>query len=270
MANLGFQFIEDPRPDGTIHRTGKARRLGMMLTWDDLPFQYQAPEWFRKVRRFHNGPAAEMVNLVRLRPERGGTAIRYSFEVYPRFSILRPLVALEVYAFTRPALDRTLNKLLGLLAGQREAYDRRPPPLSLEARELLKQGIGRIQPQKFGTALQHFLLNAPLQDQDRILPLRLARRWDVPDRVALEGFLTAVREGLLTLRWDVLCPSCRAPKQRADQWVELAREVHCASCNIQFDGTFPDSLEVSFRPAQALRTFAVSYTHLTLPTNREV
>jgi hypothetical protein len=82
-AGLGFHFKELPRPDGTVDRTGTFRSWGMNLSFEDVPFQYRAPEWFRKVRRFQNGPAAELVTLLRLKQEPGGTLVRYSVEVTP-------------------------------------------------------------------------------------------------------------------------------------------------------------------------------------------
>ena len=59
-AGLGFQFEERPREGLLTARIGRASRLGglMTLEWEELPFQYKAPAFYRVVRRFSTGPAS--------------------------------------------------------------------------------------------------------------------------------------------------------------------------------------------------------------------
>lgn len=269
VANLGFSFKEIPQSDGTTLRLGEMKRLGMRLRWKDLPFQYRTPEWFRKERVFESGPLAALVTTLRLRPDKDGTAIRYTVEGYPRHPLYRPLVAFEFAITTAPQLQRTLDAALRAMAGlANEDFDQVPPPLDREKEARLASGLTKIKPDKLANALGQFIRRAPLRDQDRMMPLRLARRWGVPDDVVVDGFLRAAGEGILALRWDVICPSCRMPKQRAQSLEELLTEVHCPSCNIKFDGNFPDSVEVSFRPAPAIREFSVEVACLGGPARQ--
>ena len=69
----------------------------------------------------------------------------------------------------------------------------------------------------------------------------------------LELFLHATRSGLLELRWDLLCPLCRGPQQRAGTLAEVESELHCESCAIDFRADFAQSVELSFRPTAAIR-----------------
>ena len=43
VAGQGFDFTEEAQADGSVKRTGRMKRMGMSFTWDELPFQYRAP-----------------------------------------------------------------------------------------------------------------------------------------------------------------------------------------------------------------------------------
>ncbi|MBV8534712.1 MAG: adenylate/guanylate cyclase domain-containing protein, partial [Alphaproteobacteria bacterium] len=90
-------------------------------------------------------------------------------------------------------------------------------------------------------------------DLARIRPLQLARLWDASERDVIELCLRAVRAGLLTLRWDILCPNCRGGQVGATALDQLPRGAHCPSCNIEYDRDFSRNVELTFRPAPAIR-----------------
>ena len=52
VAGLGLRFEVQPTEDGGIRRMGWSQRIGMRLEWDEMPFQYEAPNWFITERRF--------------------------------------------------------------------------------------------------------------------------------------------------------------------------------------------------------------------------
>ena len=62
-----------------------------------------------------------------------------------------------------------------------------------------------------------------------------------------------MRAGLLTMKWDLLCDNCRAPKLTVGALAELPRGAHCPSCNIDYDRDFERNVELSFSPAPAIR-----------------
>jgi class 3 adenylate cyclase len=96
------------------------------------------------------------------------------------------------------------------------------------------------------------------QDSDlmRIRPLRLARQWKQPERHVIECCLQSVRAGLLSLRWDLLCPRCQGAKVSADRLDELPRDGHCPSCNISYERDFAANVELTFRPSGNVRDVA--------------
>lgn len=266
MAQLDFHYTEEPQPGGTTLRIGRTRRLGFIdLEWVELPARYQAPEWYKFIRRFRGSPVSEIHVLLRLRAVEGGTHVRYTVEAYPRNILFRPLVIFELYLFTRPSLDSALQKVMSMVASTSPLTDPRPPALGVEARKRLEGAISRLGSPELATNLSLFLRDSPLREQDRIHPLRQARAWNMEDKVVLRGFLQAVREGILTLHWDLICPNCQGAKERPAHLAEIKPRVHCPSCNVFFDATFPDSVSVSFRPHPAIRTFEVPVECMSSP-----
>lgn len=269
VAGTKFRYEDTPQADGTSRRVGRTLRFGFVpLVWDELPWQYRAPEWFKVVRRYQGGPASEVHVLLRLRAVEHGTAVRYTVEVYPRNVLARLLVELELRFFTRPQLDRALRIVLAPLTGQIVDSGPQVPPLSKEGEARLATISARLSPPTFAQHLADYLREAPLREQDRMAPLRLGKAWGLPEPIAIAGFLGAVREGALTLHWDVICPSCLGAKQRPQRLGDTARKVHCTSCNVYFDATFPDSVAVSFRPAPAIRSFEVSVECASSPSRQ--
>ena len=264
-VGFGFQFTEEPRPDGTVVRKGHAKALGVVnLTWEERPFRYRVPEWFQSTRLFEGGPAERLVTSLNLEARGGRTHITYVIEVYPRSFMARPVVALELKRVTKPKIDAVISIMLSRLAGSSDQYDPLPAPLSRAAEERVLQKVPRIPP-PIGERLATLVREAPLYEQARIHPLQAAERWDLKDDQVLDAFLKAVHEGFLELWWDLLCPLCKGSKERVKSLAQLQPQVHCPSCNIVYDGTFPDSVVVSFKPAPDIRDFEVDVACLGSP-----
>ncbi len=254
-VDFGFRFTEESRTDGRVARTGTFRLLGMKISWKELPFQYRKPQWFRSRRLFHNGPGAELLCTVRFRPSGEGTAVRYTVEVTPRHALLAPLVSIELKHRTRPRIERVLDGMLVHLGGDAAAPDRPPPPLLSAEQQALKKICAELTAPQFAERLEGFIEKEPLVGQVRMNPIALARRWSVSERENVRDFMEATRRGALTLSWDLLCPLCQAPKEQIAQLDDQERQVHCPSCNIHFDATFPDAVAIGFRPSPQVRAF---------------
>src|SRR5262249_59213916 len=103
----------------------------------------------------------------------------------------------------------------------------------------------------------HHLLEAPETDLERMRPRALARRWRLSPREVIETCLAAVQEGMLTLRWDLVCPQCRGAKVTATSLDQLPQGAHCSSCNIDYERDFTRNVEVTFEPAVSVRPLGV-------------
>jgi adenylate cyclase len=91
------------------------------------------------------------------------------------------------------------------------------------------------------------------EDVSRMRPFELADRWGEDRRATLGVFLQATVGGLLTMTWDVLCPGCRVGKSEVRALRDLRAQAHCEACNIVFDASFDQLVEVRFSPSPAVR-----------------
>lgn len=255
LAQLGFTF--EPAPAGSsVRRVGRMKRLGMELTWDELPFTYEAPRWYKTRRIFHGGPAKEFSATLQLKETSdGGTDIRYVVEVVPRNMLTSPVVKIDLERSTRPQLDRVWKMLVEDLDAAQAPRDVPPPELAPEREEALARLLGLLPQDAITAQLGLFLRSAPLRDQDHMAPPTLATRWGMEEWPVTERLLQATEQGLLKLNWEILCPSCRSPQATAGTG---QRELHCQSCEIPFDDALPDSVVVSFRPSKTVRDFEVA------------
>lgn len=254
-----FKYAEVRRDDGYVERQGSIRRFGQELAWTERAFDFQAPSSFRIDRVFHGGPVAQLTAKCRLSlagaTEQAGTDVEYTVMVWASRWWLRPLVALDFLLNVKGRTSRALQRLIGVLAGIEGGYD--PPPPTLEHGGIVRmdEALRALPQREVAEQLRQYLLTAPLSEQDRMSPLALARRWGLPADDVIDGFLAATRAGVLRMSWELLCPSCTGPKVTLDELTSLSEQAHCESCDIRYDGSFPESLAASFRPDPAIRDF---------------
>lgn len=101
--------------------------------------------------------------------------------------------------------------------------------------------------------LRRHLETAPDDEVLKMRPFELADRWRVDRREALVACLHATTAGLTEMSWDVLCPGCRIAKRSVGSIDQVAGEVHCDFCNITFDASLEQQVEVRFSVADGLR-----------------
>ncbi|MBI2377410.1 MAG: adenylate/guanylate cyclase domain-containing protein [Deltaproteobacteria bacterium] len=86
----------------------------------------------------------------------------------------------------------------------------------------------------------------------RLVPPRLAARWKAHEDAVLDAFLAGTRAGLFELQWDVKCPSCAGPAAHASHLAQLTSDSRCQLCDLDFAGSFDESVEVTWRPHPAV------------------
>ena len=263
VAGVNLRFTETVE-DGQVKRVGYTDKLGMRLHWDEQPFVYEEPRYFKIERRFQDGPAEVMRVELRLSPCDSGTEISYEVQIVPRMAVLWPVLAADARLTVRPQLDTALKRAVQSLDHD-APFDIPPPPLSDEGASKLDDGLRHVQPAALQEGLRSMVRTAPPHQQARISPIAVARDWDIDEDEVLTGFLTAVRDGALSMTWELLCPQCQGPKATTDRFGAERTQVHCPSCNIIYDGSFPDSVNVSFKPHTAVRALDVDVECLLSP-----
>ena len=87
----------------------------------------------------------------------------------------------------------------------------------------------------------------------RMRPYRYARLWDAERREVLELFLAATEAGLVTMRWDVLCPHCRGDRANLERLDAVRESAYCSACDLHFDVDLSRNVEAVFAPHPGIR-----------------
>ena len=272
-----YNVSETPRPDGSVNRTGSARHFGLTLSWEEGVPEWVAPRHFAHERRLHSGPLRRVASEITIDPvedDRGeaGSLVRYRLCLEPRFPGVRTLLRFGFLDRFGRRLDALFREAAGFaIAGSDGGLWSRPAPLAAAVRERISARAQTLAEQGYGAAsrLAAHLCDAADRDLERMRPRALARQWGAEPRAIIETCLAAAREGLLVLRWDLICPRCRGAKAVASRLDQLPRGAHCPSCNIPFDRDFSRNVEVTFAPADDLRPIAAGTYCLASPLASE-
>ena len=249
---------EGPRATRTLRFT----RLGVVVEWEEQPFEWVRPRRFGVVRRYTRGPVAEMRVRVTLDPDgAGGTRLRYVTAIRPRNAFGVLATAGQVGVLSRRAFDRVFRQyaeLAGRSDREQLVADSPAPGLASGARRRLSKAREELIGAGHHPALVQMLVELLERGDDltlaRIRPYAIADAWDAERRPVLNLCMSSTRLGLLDLRWDLLCPLCRGTKATADSLDELRRSVHCDTCNIDFAAEFDRAVELTFHPNAVIRT----------------
>lgn len=255
------QIEELQRPNGAVTRLAHAMLRRTTLEWEERPYQWVEGRWFRQERLFHKGPLRRLeVSLELAAEDGGGVRAHYSLGAEPAgwggrlslgFGFLDRIgrdveAGVRILAAAAAAGTPASADLPGVAPHPHPTRTLRVDGM-VEAIEAGGNGHG------LARRLADFVLSAPDSDVERIRPLALARAWQEPPRHGVELCLGAVKAGLLSMSWDILCPRCRGAKSAVSSLDRLPKGVHCASCNVPYDADFSRNVELTVRPAATVR-----------------
>ena len=258
------EVTERPADAGAGRRRLRLSKLGVGVEWEEEPFEWIRPYRFGVARKYKTGPVAEARVAVELSErEGGGTHLVYQVWVKPRGALGRAVIPVQVGRVSRRKFGEVIRRYDALAAGVGRRNGLTRPAaragmferalLEVQRRKLLDSGANA----ELVARLVHVIETGDELTLARLRPYALADEWGVARRDALELCLLATRAGLLDLRWELLCPLCRGAKQSATTLRDVQTNLHCGSCKLDFTVNFDRSVEVIFRPNQAIRRVEV-------------
>ncbi|MBN8216124.1 MAG: adenylate/guanylate cyclase domain-containing protein [Spirochaetes bacterium] len=254
LAPRTFAFRPDPRGGSRVF--GEEPILGLRMKYEERPFEWVRHAWFEVERVFSSGTLHWLKLRSEFREENGATAVRNSIHFLARNAVASWLTRLVFdrriapgFTATYRELEASLGRAVAPVDPFRPAREAAPAEREALRAKLAALGAGSA----LADGLARFLLTADDGDLAKIRPWRFARQHGFDRGEVLSVFLKGVRAGLFELGWNLLCPSCRGPKDGTETLSDLKREGHCPSCNIDFTANFDESVELNFTPHESLR-----------------
>lgn len=230
---------------------------GFPLTYEERPYEWIENERFRIRRDVRKGAVKTIDNFFGLEPRQdGGTDLTVRISIEPRYAALSPFVHLQTRKFVKRVVKEIENIDASLAAGKAAELPDKRQRLHEAELDKASERLRRRAPEKQRRAaekLSEALRREPDTALDRMRPFELAARWDLDERTVLGACLNAVESGLLELRWDLICPSCRTASDRLSSLADMSEEGHCQLCDITFDLSLDRAVEATFRPAAGVR-----------------
>jgi class 3 adenylate cyclase len=232
---------------------------GMRLEWDEAPFEWTAPRRFGVVRTYRAGPMSRIkVDAEILPRDGGGSHLVYQIWMTPRGLLAKFALPLMMKWKSRPAFDAVFRRYDGMAQTAKPPVPQAERPALAPGAEARLAGVRKtLLAGGLNEGLVDWLLHLVRTADDltlmRLRPYELADRYNAARWEILDLCLHAVKAGLLDFRWDMMCPSCRGAKATADSLAGLSQNVHCDTCNIDYEVDFDRSVELTFRPNPAIR-----------------
>jgi class 3 adenylate cyclase len=260
------RFTRVERPEGGEDVTGEYRLFNRITfaRWREHPFAWERPRHYSVLREYTRGPVVRFfggAELEPLVPENGAgqqTRIRVFAEFTPRHPFFAPLIRQFVARRSMHRSQLQYETMSAYLAGQAIQPFVNPPTLGVtRGRPTLEQIVERllregVHPEP-ARRLADWLLEMADEDVAGMRPIELARRWGTDERATIETFLRATTSGILQMRWELICPSCRGVKAEAAHLKDLAGEGYCPACHMPFSANVDEAIEARFYPAPAVR-----------------
>ncbi len=261
LPPVNYRTENDPQLG--LRKFGAFKLGGVSVSWEEHPFEWVEGSRMGILREFNAGPFKWFMSVVELLPRaEGGTRLEHSVRIEPRNFVGRVLSTIEAdwrggknldRVYTR--IDRSIQKQLEPSAGN-DAFEPAVEPkkhhqerIEQRSERLIDRGVDPVVAAK----LTEFISTAPPQVVAQIRPLALAEQLNIDGELCLQACLYAASEGLLVLRWEILCPTCRVSASAESLLSSINEHTHCVACDYDFRSDLGDAIELVFRAHPEIR-----------------
>ena len=253
---IGLAAIEVTGTPDPLLRRVRTRAYGMVpVRWQEFPFDWVRDRRYTVRREFEAGPLACVEGGIELVSDGGGVTVK-AFADYTPSNVTGRFLWRAGRAPVTDVLEFCDRYLARRTAGHPDPVPvpARRPDVNVARLDGLLAELARapVDPQLV-MRLRGRVLEGSDDQLVRIRPYALANAWGVDRRELLRAFLYATRAGMFELRWELMCPNCRVPKDEADSLAELPLQFHCDTCGIVYDADFDKRVELRFTVHPAVR-----------------
>jgi len=243
--------------DNDLYRHASIKFLGLIpIRWKEYPFGWVRHERYSVLRVFEGGLLERVVGGIELQESPEGTVVRVLTQITPRHTLVRLLLPLLGRKAVRDVMRYCEAAVALSRSDSASPYPRtrtRSPVSHTHLRVRLQQLAQMPIQQDLLAPLQRHLQEGTDEEVLRMQPYALAETWHGAPREVLRLFLYATKVGLLTLKWEMMCPNCRVPKAEYDSLRSLKTHYHCDLCGVDFEAEFERYVELRFSVHPAVR-----------------
>ena len=263
---LGFppvNYTTRTDPARGVERFAESNFFGQKIIWQEHPFEWIEGRRLSVLREFSTGPFLWFLNIIEMQPISGnGTRVKQTIQVVPKNWVGGLLAKLTLGRNTPKLFSRVYRRIDDWLSQPKSTMSSRDAfgttvAITATGRARLNERLEYLTQRRIAPAvveaLRQFLEYASDPEVARIRPLIFAERFQLPPREVIDACLFAVKEGILTLLWDILCPSCRIPADVKETLATLMDHGYCQSCDLRYEIDFSNSVELIFRAHPEIR-----------------
>lgn len=232
---LGFPPRIETEINGENHVSTKT--LGRQEEWIEKPWVWIAEKEIQSLRVFKKGWMTEQIGI---------------------FTIENTPNGCRVGAYFRWSFSNIFSKLLFSSAGNflnksfQKFFDDKAK-LILSGRTVTKTAVELNEPLSPFETFMDYLKKADDLDLDRLHLKKIAQELNLPLDLLLSVTHQMVKEGYLSLSWDVVCPHCRGVRAENSALSVIEMKNACEACEIDFGLDMEESVEVVFRVTDKIR-----------------
>ena len=258
---LGLPEMKFEEKEGRLF--GSTSYAGIFHEWEEVPWQWRMPEELISVRLYSKG-LGSMVRgiflLERLEEQKTRVHIYFGWVANSLFGATFLKIGMSR---TRKGFERVLNQYVAEIQKARtgsgvittierpalELQDKARSIVDSTRAEWAKAGI----PSDIQDKLVHIITHWDDVDLYRIRPIALAHQLGAEPKAILRALLHGCHTGLFNLTWDVICPHCRGVREEKGSLLKLDARGSCDVCQIDFDATGEQSIEITFHVNASVR-----------------
>lgn len=284
---IGLSAVHYEGP-ASLSREASTRVAGQALRWREFPFEWVREAEYSVLRVYESGPVARFEGGVELKDGHapdgstpGTTRLRLWANLQPANAaagILVPVLARsflnKTWDYCQHAVDEWErsdggeSELFPKANHENTTHDLPRPVVSspanttqmqrlLEALQAELEQDESAEPEysrpELSGRLGEFLRTRGDSEVAQIRPYQLAAAWQQSREAVLRLCLHATHVGLLNLRWNLMCPNCRVSKVETRSLSQVAQQVHCDLCGVNYDLNFDRYIELQFAVHPAVR-----------------
>lgn len=252
---MGIPKMKFVEKEGRLY--GKSRNAGILLEWEEVPWEWEYAKELRSARLYHQGFLLYVRARYLLEPlNEKKTRLYIYFGWIPKGKLGRMLLPAGM-----KQLHASYQKMLAMVVKniQQQTSVQDLPEVTIS--EEIRDKLTILEKELLAMNLNSTLVNKifqwiPIASENELYRIRLrflAQQWGCNEEELLLIFLYATQKGVFLLTWDILCPHCRGSRRKIYNLGDLPRSEKCEPCQTSFDATRIDSLEVTFRLHPSIR-----------------